>query len=1340
MVRKEILMAYKEGKITAAEVQERLHALKQHSFKSTLSEGQKSLWILQKSSPGLSAYNIPHCFRIYHELDIEKFEQACRFILVQYPILTSVFGEDSEGVPYQSVHPLQSFALQQEDISTLEPDEIIPYLRKKTKEPFSLELGPLMRIHLLLRSEQEHILLITIHHIIFDGSSALLLIRTLLDAYQDLVRGKKPEAVALSTSYGDFVQWEQRMLSSNAGEEHGSYWKQQLSGTLPILNLPTDRPRPSVQSFKGQTYSSRLSPELTRQIKSFAKAHYMNLSVVFLGIFKVLLHRYTGQDDVIVGMPTMVRPQEHFDSLVGYFVNMIPIRSQVLGEQSFSEFIKALQLTLIDGLDHAAYPFPVLVRELNLPRTQANSPVFQVGFFYQNFLQSTNIKRIQEQYQGTLSIEVVDGIHQEGEYEFVLEVFEQKDGFVLNTKYNPEIFDGATIVRMMWHYMKLIQNIIDEPTLCVDDYVLMSKEECNNIIIGWNTTQAAYPDSCLHEIFEMQAAKTPDAVAAIYEDESLTYRELNEKSTLLAIFLQKQGIEPDALMGICVERSLDMIIGLLGILKAGGAYIPLDPDYPADRLEYMIQDSKVSLILTRSGLTDKVSKINGKNIKAIVLDEDWDEIEHQAQGKALKREVKPNHLAYVIYTSGSTGKPKGTMIEHSSVINRLNWMQKKYPIGIGDMILQKTPFTFDVSVWELFWWCFKGAGVCFLKHGGEKDPEAIVDAVEKYGITTMHFVPSMLNAFLDFIEASGDWNRLGSLRQVFASGEALTLKQVHRFNALLYQRVGTTLHNLYGPTEATVDVSYYDCSPWKGPEFVPIGRPIDNICLYVVDKNNRLQPVGIAGELCIAGDGLARGYLNRTELTAEKFIPNPFLPGARMYRTGDLARWMPDGNIEYLGRIDYQVKIRGFRIELGEIETQLLKHRAIKEAVVVDFNIGDEKNLAAYFVSNEELNISEMRNFLAKSLPDYMIPAYFIRMDKLPLSTNGKMDRKSLPKPDTNLNTGNEYILPRNEVEKNIASLWEEVLHITKVGIRDNFFSLGGDSLKALKLVSKTEGKLSLADLFNNPTIEGMAGIILKGTHSSKELLYNLTPDRREVASKSIVCVPYGGGSFLVYKRLAEELYQINKDYSLHAVSLPGHDFGDNDSELKQVIEIAERCAEIIKAKFSTPVSIYGHCVGVGLALEIAMLLEKDFFPVEDIYLGGALPPHFKNGVVPSVDPWESYSDIELFLFLKKIGAFDDIDIDTEEMRFVIKSFRHDVRSMMEYTYQKSSGNNLKARAPIHCVIGYEDPLTNDFADLYTNWEAFSDTVNLYVIRGGGHYFVKTHAGELAKIINSNSK
>ncbi|RTZ31355.1 amino acid adenylation domain-containing protein, partial [Paenibacillus polymyxa] len=1042
-----------------------------------LSEVQKGLWLLHKMSPEINAYNVPICLRFNTKVEIENVKQAFHTVLEQYPILKSVIEEDN-GTPYQKLESAQPFNMQIEDISSLKADEIIPFIRSKAKQPFALEQDPLMRVYLMSRSEQEHFILVVIHHIIFDGSSFILFIQSFLDAYKDLGQGKRPVVLPPAASYSDFVEWEQTMLASAEGEKHFSYWKQQLSDALPTLELPYNRSGFLTPSMEGQTYTKRLPVDWVNRVKSFARTQYMSLSTVLLGMYVILLNQYSKQEDIIVGMPVMVRPEERFDQLIGYFVNMLPIRSQVSETETFLDFMKKLQITVVNGMDHAPYPFPALVRALNVPRLQASSPVFQAVFSYQNFLQTSSLQQLCAPYSDSFTVELVEEIHQEGEYELVLELLEQEEELTLNIKYRSGLFDESTIVQMAERYIGLAEALMSNPTAALKDYSLLLQEEKNSVLYDWNATEISYPDKCFPELFIKQARKTPDAIAVVYEEQSLTYRELKEKSTLLALYLQNQGVTPDTLVGIYMERSLEMVIGLLGILLAGGAYVPLDPDYPEDRLEYMLQDSNASLVITQSGLLEEVSRLAGSRVNCIVLDNDWDLLTSSIKGrKTLKREVQPSHLAYVIYTSGSTGKPKGVMIPHKALTNFLLSMGEKPGITEQDKLLAVTTYCFDIAGLELYLPLIKGAQCYVCSSEKAKDAERLKQEIQKIKPTMMQATPVTWTMLFQ-----AGWKNEENMKML-CGGEALseTLKSYFVHN-------NGDAWNMFGPTETTIWSTIQTITADKP---ISIGKPIANTQIYILDQLLRPVPIGFPGELFISGNGLARGYLNQPVLTDEKFIDNPFKPGTKLYRTGDLCKWLSDGSIEYLGRMDYQVKIRGFRIELSEVEGQVRTYPGIDECVVIAKEQGADKQLVAYYLRNNSqfgessLDPKEVRNYLKAFLPYYMIPAFFIELDKLPLTPNGKIDRKELMGRRVELATATRKIhLPQSDVEQQVLTIWKKLLDIDHLSTDDAFFDVGGNSFSAAEMIRRIKDKLecdiSVTALFKYPTVRELSAYITK--------------------------------------------------------------------------------------------------------------------------------------------------------------------------------------------------------------------------------------------------------------------
>nr|WP_255298558.1 non-ribosomal peptide synthetase [Brevibacillus dissolubilis] len=1047
------------------------------SFQTPLSEVQKGLWALQKISPETTAYNVPLGFHFTSKLDIEKLKQAFRHVTRQHPILTSAIHEEN-GAPYIKTQPSQPLIFSVEDVSGLEETEILPYLRGKVKEPFVFGQGSLMRTYILSRSETEHYLLVVFHHLIFDGVSSVTFIQSLLDGYKRLMKGEQLEVVPLSASFDEFVMWEQEMLAGEEGEGHRAYWLEQLSGELPTLQLPADRPARSDLQIEGQTYTRVLPADLIGRIKAFAKQHAKNVSTVLLSSYMVLLNRYSGQDEIVVGMPAMVRPEERFDAVIGYFLNMIPIRAQIAAEESFLEFVNQLQMTVLDGVDHAHYPFTRMIRDLNIPRDHVGFPIFQTGFYYQNYLQSTSYQEMLGQYGETVSVDFLDGVYQEGEFDLAFELWDQEEKMELHIKYNADRFDLTTIERMYDRYIHLIETMIENPELAVKEYSLVSREEEQTMLHTWNATQEAYPDACFHELFEQQAAKTPDAVAVVYEQESLTYRELNEKSTRLAMYLQAQGAGPDRLIGICVERSLDMIVGLLGILRAGATYVPLDPDYPEERLAYMLEDSQASIVLTQAPLRSKFDQLSaGKQAQVVLLDTDWDEIERIAreanESGTLKREVTPNHLAYVIYTSGSTGKPKGVMIPHQALTNFLVTMSHKPGLQASDRLLAVTTYSFDIAGLELFLPLMVGAQCYICAAETAKNADKLQQEIQKHKPTVMQATPVTWTMLFQ----SG-WKNEEQVK-ILCGGEALSpgLKQ-H------FTRTGSEAWNMFGPTETTI---WSTIQRIEADEPVTIGKPIANTQVYIVDANLKLTPAGIPGELCIAGDGLARGYYNKPELTQEKFVDNPFQPGTKLYRTGDLARWLPNGQIECLGRMDNQVKIRGFRIELGAIESRIGEHTGVRDNAVVVHQHNDNKKLVAYYTATDLKAIptpQELRDHVKASLPDYMVPVHFVQLDKMPLTPNGKINRKDLEKREVTLTRPEQRIMPQSRVEETIQTIWQDVLGISNIGPEDGFFDVGGDSVLAVSVVERIKQELacelSVTDLFEYPNIKAVSAYVNK--------------------------------------------------------------------------------------------------------------------------------------------------------------------------------------------------------------------------------------------------------------------
>jgi amino acid adenylation domain-containing protein len=1075
---------------------------------SSLSHGQRALWFLHQLAPQSPAYNLLYAARIRTPLDILALQRSFRALLQRHPILTATYTMHN-GEPVQAFHPQQATLLELVDASAWSWEQLNQRLQEQADRPFDLERGPILRIILFSRAEQDYVLSLIIHHIAVDFWSLDLIIHELRLLYAAERTGVPAPLPARPPQYTDYIRWQAEMLAGPEGERLWAYWRQELAGELPMLNLPLDRPRPPVQTYRGASYTFDFGEELSRQLKAFAQAERVTLYTLLLAAFETLLFRYTDQNDILIGTTTVARSRADLQGIVGYLANPVVLRVNPAADLSFKDLLSQVRRKVITVLEHQDYPFPLLVERLQPRRDASYSPLFQTMFIWdilhghedvKALLAATYTDHVEQPEtaarlaQESLKLETYALGQQGAPFDLSLRISEPHGSLSADFRYNVDLFDAATMAHMAQHFRILLAGIVTHPEQQLSDLPLLTGAEQHQLLVEWNDTQSDYPEHlCIHQLFELQVQQQPEAVAVVFEDNALTYGELNRRANALAHTLQASGVGPDGLVGVCMERSIEMIIALLGILKAGGAYVPLDPAYPRERLDYMIHDARMPVLLTQSHLLDLLP---GDDTKVIYLDSGWSPGNGHV-GADLSRPspiyrpltpqeenpvsaVQPANLAYMIYTSGSTGKPKGVMNTHRGLCNRLHWMQQAYQLTTQDRVMQKTPFSFDVSVWEFFWPLITGACLVVARPGGHQNPDYLVSLIEAQQITTLHFVPSMLQVFL----MAPGLERCKSLKRVICSGEALPFELQERF----FSYLDAELHNLYGPTEAAIDVTYWQCQRESRERVVPIGYPIANTQIYILDRSMHPVPVGVAGELYIGGAGVARGYFNRPELTAEKFIPDPFSKeaGARLFKTGDLARYRADGAIEFLGRIDHQVKIRGFRIELGEIEVVLGQHPAVEEVVVVAReDIPGNKSLVAYIIPTVEASHSEfpsveaLRSFLKKELPDYMIPSAFVFLDALPLMSNGKVNRLALPAPDmTRPKLEKAFVPPRNQVEELLARIWAQVLGIDQVGIHDNFFDLGGASIQGLQIITKAnEAGLHLTPelLFEHQTIAELA-------------------------------------------------------------------------------------------------------------------------------------------------------------------------------------------------------------------------------------------------------------------------
>jgi amino acid adenylation domain-containing protein len=1041
----------------------------------SLSYGQQALWFLWQLAPESHAYNISLPLHICSELNLTAIEEALQILIKRHPLLRTSFSK-IVNEPIQQVNQNWEIDLLKIDASTWSKNELKEKVIEAHQTIFDLEKGSIMRVRCFTSSNEEHILLITIHHIACDRLSLGILLQELLQLYQAQQTGIEINLPLIKHSYQDYVNWEKNALAGTQGEKLWNYWQKQLAGNLPILNLSTDRKRFPIQTYNGTSHKFKLSSGLIDRVKEQAKSLGVTFYTILLAVFEVLLYRYTGQEDILVGSPTLGRSQVEFVPIVGYFVNPVVLRAKLSNNPSFEEFLFQVRQTVLEALTHQDYPFPLLVKKLQLDRDSSRSPIFQASFALQQFQQSQNALFLlgdrgeANDDLGGIQLEIFDISQQEGQFDLALEIIENNSSTSGIFKYNTDLFDLATIERMASHFENLLLAVVDNPQQLVSELPLLGAAERQQLLVEWNDTATDYPrDKCIHQLFEQQVEQTPDAVAVVFEDERLTYQELNQRANQLAHHLHSLGVKLEVLVGICVERSIEMVVGLLGILKAGGAYVPLDPTYPPERLSYMLKDSAVDVLLTQH---DVMASLPSHSARMLCLDSDWLIIQQQNR-ENFDSGVGAANLAYVIYTSGSTGQPKGVQIEHKGLCNFLSSMITLPGLIQEDIFNAVTTISFDIAALELFLPLTLGAKVILVPHPIATNADLLLSKLIESKSTVMQATPATWQMLL-----AGGWSSDHPLK-VLCGGEALSAQLAHEI-----LETGSELWNLYGPTEATVwsticQVETKKTFATNETPLLAIGRPIANTQIYILDPKLQPVPIGVPGELHIGGDGLARGYLNRPELTAEKFIPNPFSnnTSARLYKTGDLARYLPDGNIEFLGRLDQQVKIRGFRIELGEIEAVLSTHPQIRQAIVIATEDSSEhKRLVAYVVFDDEsLSTSQLREYLQQKLPNYMVPSVFVTLDTLPLTPNGKVDRKALPTPDGEITRTHEYVAPSTPSEELIANIFASVLNVQNVGIDDNFFELGGHSLLATQLISKVRQAFSieipLRALFESSTV-----------------------------------------------------------------------------------------------------------------------------------------------------------------------------------------------------------------------------------------------------------------------------
>ncbi len=1041
-----------------------------------LSFGQERLWFFDQLEPGTPAYNLPDCYRLRGTVDVAALEGALSEIVKRHEVLRTSFRV-VDGDPTQVIGPPVIVAVPVEDVGDMGDAALEALVAEEARRPFDLANGPLLRARLFSRHRGDHVLACTMHHAAFDGWSRGVFQRELAELYRGALNGRPPVLVPLPIQYADFAVWQRQRLQGEVVSQQLAYWMDQLGGRLPILELPTDKPRSAALAPNGAETGFTIPAEVADGLREIGREQGVTLFMTLLALFQVLLHRYTRLGDIIVGTPIANRNRGELEHMIGFFVNTIALRTDLSDNPSFRDLVQRVSETTLNAYTHQELPFERLVEELHPERNVDRHPVFQVMFDWQSAPTETL-----ELPGATMTPWRIDP--KVARFDLTLSIVESQDALQGWFEYNTNLFEAETIGRMIGHYETLARAAISNPETPIGALQLLTEDERHQVVVAWNDTAGDFrADRCVHEVFEEQAATRADIPAVIAPDGVLTFRELNARANQLARYLQQFGVSAGSLVSMFVEKSLDMVVSLLGILKAGAAYVPLDPRYPPERMTFIFEDTDAPVLLTHEDMLERLPAYPGTTI---CLDRDWDRIAEESADN-LGRTADPTNVLYVIYTSGSTGRPKGVEIQHRAFMNLCASLNDFFSLHEDDRILQLSSIAFDTGSEEILPMLLKGGGVVLLPTELIGSFERFHEFVESNQITVLDLPTAFWHEWVGALEGGAPFP--STVRVVAAGGEAAMPGAFRAWRRI----VGTDIEwlNSYGPTETTVTCSLWPAGDEDGDGMpnIPIGVPLLNTQLYVLDPLRQPVPVGVPGELYIGGELVGRGYLNRPELTAERFVPNPFsdVPGARMYKSGDVCRWRPDGNLEFFGRTDHQVKIRGFRIELGEIEAVMGDHPDVRQAATLVYERGGgDKRIVAYFVPQEPgttVDLAVLREYLREKLPEYMVPAQLVQLDAFPLTTTRKVDRKALPDPgELEWESDVERVVPRTDTERFLAESWQEVLGISEVSVYDNFFEVGGHSLLATRIIARVrrhfEIELELRRIFEAPTIADLATAI----------------------------------------------------------------------------------------------------------------------------------------------------------------------------------------------------------------------------------------------------------------------
>ncbi len=1274
---------------------------------------QKGIWYTEKLYNGTSINIISGTLKIKGDIDFRLLEKVINLIIEKNDALRiRIMGKDGEAKQYICEYEYGKIDFL--DFRKKDLNDMYNWESEKSREPINIIESDLFYFAMIKVNDTEAGVYIKMHHLICDAWTMIHICNNIIKYYNCLKSGsriindKEP-------SYIEYVEREEEYIKSKRYEKDRAFWLEKFKDIPDPTILKT--PKKNNKKSESARKTFMLPDKLCNKIRRYCDETKSSIFGLFLYALSIYINRVTSKTDIVLGAPVLNRRNAREKNIMGMFISTVPLRIKIEDELSFKDFSEKVSREWISVLKHQLYPYDLLLKEVRKRnKSIITGNLYDIVLSYQNakFIKddiSSDSKYSRWHFNGhqveSLYIHIND---REDDGSIVLDYDFLKDLF-----YEKEIdFIHDHIIRLLWH-------ALDDPGKKLCNVEMISENEKNKILYEFNNTKAGYPeDKTVHQIFESQVKKRSGKTALIYENKKMTYKRLNERTNQVAGIIRSKGVKADDIVGILINRSFEMVIGMLAVLKAGGAYMPIDPEYPDDRINYMLADSKAKVLLTGSLFEGRV------DFEGHVIDL-CDEASSGKGCKNLPNINKPNDLAYIIYTSGSTGRPKGVMIEHKNVVRLLFNDKFMFDFNQNDIWTLFHSYCFDFSVWEMYGALLYGGKLIIVPKLAARDPEKFTKLIQAHKVTVLNQTPS---AFYNLLDIALKSNKI-KIRYIIFGGEALNPLMLKSF---IEKYPHIKLVNMYGITETTVHVTFKEITGEDIESGLSnIGKAIPTLKTYILDSHLNLLPIGMTGELYVSGDGVCRGYLNKPELTKERFVENPYFSGERMYKSGDLARWYARGDMEYCGRIDHQVKIRGHRIELGEVENNLLKHDKIRKAVVIDKESRDgQKQLIAYIECDKGLSIINLRNFLSKQLPDYMVPASFIRVENIPLTSNGKVNRKLLPEQDNSLSLGNKYVAPRNKTEKALVNIWSEVLGVENIGIDDNYFDLGGDSLSAIKIISKIDNNVNFADLYNNPTVKMLSHYIRKNVITAGNLLIKISGSDK--GGINVICFPYGGGSSFIYKDLGDTLCDLSDRYSVYSINFPDYNIYPRRRKYIYIKEIAKQLVKEILEGVHGDIILYGHCIGSALEIEVARYLELHNRKVLSVCIGGAFPPRFAKYLGDLSNPWNFIPDNHIIKILNMFGL-EKCTFEEQEKRYMIKAFRRDVKYYYQYFYSLSKQRAFKLNAPIYCIIGDVDLLTKKSKIHYKRWYRFSNDVKLHILKNANHYFIKTHHETLTKIL-----